>query len=82
MSILQMNKYKTYAPSMVRIGVSLLFITLNLGYYDIAVRDLGLAIATFSVFLYGYDKLSLDKRVKESKLVQNSFLKILYIFED
>ena len=39
-----------------------------LGYNDIAVRDFGLAVATFSVFLQGPDEWSLDKKMKTKKL--------------
>lgn len=38
-------------------------IILSIGYSDIAVRDFGLTLATFSVFLYGPDIFALDSRV-------------------
>jgi len=41
------------------LGLHLLAITISLGYNEIAVRDLGLTIATFAVMLNGKDKWSL-----------------------
>ena len=46
------------------LGVHLFFIMLSLGYNDVAVRDFGLALATFSIFLHGADKWCLDKKIK------------------
>ena len=40
----------------------ILGIGISLGYNDIAIRDYGLAIAALAVFLYGPDKLCLDKK--------------------
>ena len=37
------------------LSIHLFFIALNVGYNDIAIRDLGLSLATFSVFLHGPD---------------------------
>ncbi len=39
-------------------------IGISLGYNDIAVRDIGLAIAAFSIFLYGHDTWCIEKRVR------------------
>lgn len=46
------------------LSVNLLVIAFNLGYNDVAVRDVGLAVATFSVFLNGSDLLCLGKALK------------------
>ena len=45
------------------LGLHLLGISLNLGFSAIGVRDLGLALATISIFLYGMDRLTLDYRL-------------------
>jgi len=37
------------------LSLHLLFIAFNIGYNDIAIRDIGLSLATFSIFLYGPD---------------------------
>ena len=42
----------------------ILIIMIGLGYNDVAVRDFGLALATFSVFLHGADKWCLDRKFK------------------
>ena len=39
-------------------------IMFSLGYNDVAIRDFGLALATFSVFLYGKDKWCLDRKLR------------------
>ena len=39
-------------------------IMFSLGYNAVAVRDFGLALATFSVFLHGADKWCFDKKLK------------------
>jgi len=44
------------------LGLHLIGITFSLGYNDIAIRDLGLALATFAIFLHGPDKWCLDKK--------------------
>ena len=49
------------------LALHLMGIIIGLGYNDVAIRDFGLALVTFSVFLYGYDKLSLDKKLKRKK---------------
>ncbi len=53
--------YFTRSVSLV-LGVHLFFITLSLGYNDIAVRDFCFMLITFSVALGGADKWCLDKR--------------------
>lgn len=63
------------------LGIHLLIITIGLGYNDIAVRDLGLTIATFAIFLHGDDNLSLDRKIKNSKLINNPLIGLLYIFD-
>ena len=40
-------------------------IALSLGYNDVAIRDLGLAIATLVVFLNGKDKWCLDNKLRK-----------------
>ena len=44
------------------LSIHLFFIAINVGYNDISIRDLGLAIATFSVFLHGPDAWCWEKR--------------------
>lgn len=61
------------------LGVHLVVIVLNIGYNDIAVRDFGLAIATFAVYLNGPDSLSIDRIIK--KKLSSKTLKILYPFD-
>lgn len=46
------------------LSLHLFAIAVNLGYNDIAVRDLGLSLTTLAVFLGGNEKWSLDKRRK------------------
>ena len=41
--------------------IHLVIIAINLGYGDIMIRDLGLAIVTFSIFLHGPDNWCLMK---------------------
>ena len=43
----------------------ILSIGISLGYNDIAVRDIGLAIVAFAIFLYGPDKLCLDNKIRK-----------------
>ena len=55
----------------VRLSALLLFLHLvviafSLGYNDAAVRDVGLAVATFSVFLNGSDRFCLAYIVKDT----------------
>ncbi len=49
------------------LGLHLIGIIFSLGYGAIAVRDLGLAIATFSIFLHGADEFCLDKIISWRK---------------
>jgi len=42
--------------------IHLLIICFSLGYNDIAIRDLGLSMATLAVFLYGPDNWCLESR--------------------
>lgn len=49
------------------LALHLLGITLSIGFSPIGIRDFGLTIATFVVFLNGVDKLSLDKKISKSK---------------
>lgn len=48
--------------SAVLLGTHLAFIALSLGYNEIAIRDWGLAIATFTVAMNGKDRLSLNSK--------------------
>jgi len=43
------------------LAIHLFFITLTLGYNEIAVRDLGLTFATLAVFFNGTDKFCIRK---------------------
>jgi uncharacterized membrane protein YphA (DoxX/SURF4 family) len=45
------------------LSLHLAIITFGLGYNDIAVRDFGLALATFSIALHGKDKFCLDNKL-------------------
>ena len=44
-----------------------LSIAYSLGYNDIAIRDLGIALATFAVFLNGEDEWCLDRKLKRNR---------------
>ena len=55
-------------------------IALNLGYNDIAVRDLGLAFAALSIFFNGADFKCLDRKVRE-KFRRSALGRLLYIFD-
>jgi len=44
-------------------------IMLTVGYSDIGVRDFGISVAAFSVFLYGRDRWCLDRIFGEKTLV-------------
>jgi len=43
----------------------ILGIAFSLGYNDIAIRDYGLAIITFAIFLHGPDKWCLDNKLRK-----------------
>lgn len=45
------------------LALHLVGIAFSVGYGDIFIRDLGLAVATFSVFLSGADNWCLDKKL-------------------
>lgn len=47
------------------LGVHLIGIIAGLGYTDIAMRDIGLMLATFSITLGGADQWTLDHRRKK-----------------
>lgn len=49
------------------LALHLAVITIELGFGEIAVRDFGLIIATLAVFLGGYDKWSIDYKLKKRK---------------
>ena len=48
------------------LGIHLLGIAFSIGYNEIGVRDFGLTLATFSIFLYGADIWCLDRKRKKS----------------
>ncbi|MFQ5531703.1 MAG: DoxX family protein [Candidatus Nanoarchaeia archaeon] len=50
------------------LSINLFFIMVGLGYNDIAIRDFGLMLATFSVFLHGPDKWSFDNKKKKRNI--------------
>src|SRR3989344_1577 len=46
------------------LSLHLLFIAYEVGYNDIGVRDLSLAIATLALALFGPDQYTIDKRTR------------------
>ena len=46
--------------------IHLFVIAFNIGYNDVGIRDFGLALATFSIFLNGMDDWCLDKKRNRS----------------
>lgn len=46
------------------LAIHIFIIAVSLGYNDIAIRDYGLALATFAIFLQGPDKYCLDNKRK------------------
>jgi len=58
--------------------IHLLGISFNLGYNDVAIRDVGLSLATFAVFLHGKDRWSLDKKFN---LQDKRILRFLYFLD-
>lgn len=63
------------------LGIHLLSIAFSQGYNDILIRDLGLAAVTFAIFLYGPDNWSLDRKVKNSRFMNNRLIRLLYFFD-
>jgi len=47
------------------LGLHLIGITFSMGFNQIAVRDFGLTVATFVVFLNGVDSWCLDKKFRK-----------------
>ena len=47
------------------LAIHLFFITLSLGFTDIAARDFSIFLATTGVFLYGNDKLCSNKKIRK-----------------
>jgi uncharacterized membrane protein YphA (DoxX/SURF4 family) len=45
------------------LGLHLAAITLSIGFTQIGVRDFGLTLATFAIFIQGKDKYSLDNKL-------------------
>lgn len=43
-------------------GLHVLSIVFGVGYHDVAIRDFGLAVAAFAIFLYGPDQWTLDNK--------------------
>ena len=54
------------------LGLHLIGIIFSLGYGAVVVRDVGLAIATFSMFLHGADEFCLDKLLLKKYHKHNS----------
>lgn len=50
------------------LGIHLAGITFTIGFSEIGIRDLGLTIATLSIFFTGDDVLCLDKHFMKSSL--------------
>lgn len=44
-------------------SLHLISIIYYLGYNDISIRDIGLLLATLSIFFYGSDSLTIDKKI-------------------
>lgn len=51
------------------LSIHLFFIAISLGYNDLAIRDMGLTVATVAVFLNGPDRLCLDNREPMRRLL-------------
>lgn len=51
------------------LALHLLFITIDVGYNAIGIRDLGLTLATLSIFFNGPDFLCLENRKDRNNLV-------------
>jgi len=48
------------------LSIHTFLIAISLGYNEVAVRDFAIAFATFSIFLNGDDKWSLDTKLKRN----------------
>ncbi len=59
-------------PVALLLSLHLLSIAITLGYNDIAVRDLVLALAAFSIFLQGPDQWCVDAWLKKGKKVNKN----------
>ena len=51
--------------SAILLSLHTLIIMLSIGYNDVVVRDFGIALAAFSVFLNGEDEWCLRKRLRK-----------------
>jgi uncharacterized membrane protein YphA (DoxX/SURF4 family) len=60
-------------------SIHLAGIAITLGYNDVSIRDYGLAIAAFCVFLNGSDSISLDNKVKIA--LKKGIFRLLYLFD-
>ena len=47
------------------LSIHLFFIALSMGFSPLGVRDLGLSLATFVVFLNGIDRYCLDRKFRD-----------------
>jgi len=47
------------------LALHILVIAFFLGYNDVAIRDYGLALVTFAIFLHGPDKWCLDNKLRK-----------------
>ncbi len=54
------------------LALHLLDIVYVVGFTAVGVRDFGLAVATFSIFLYGPSYLSLDNKLSKPSEVETS----------
>ena len=60
--LMLMGKYLKIVPLL--LSIHLFIIALSLGYNEISIRDIGLALSTFVIFLNGPDKYCLDFKKK------------------
>jgi len=47
------------------LSLHIFIIAISIGYNDVAIRDIGLALATFAIFLNGPDKWCLDTKFRK-----------------
>lgn len=66
--------------SSLALSINILILVFGLGYNDIAIRDIGLMVATLSIFLHGISIYSLDNILK-NKLTNKSLIGWLYVLD-
>ena len=54
------------------LSLHLMLITMNLGYNDLAIRDMVLTVATMVVFMNGPDKWTLDEKIHRKELLKKA----------